>query len=66
MPCDCKVKSAVGPSILNCNFVQIKEEVSVLVAAGIDFIHLDVMDGNFVDDITFGPAFVKSLIQEFP
>lgn len=60
------VVSAVGPSILNCNFVNIKEEVGVLVAAGVDFIHLDVMDGNFVDDITFGPSFVRALIEAFP
>ncbi|KAH9390820.1 hypothetical protein TYRP_006404 [Tyrophagus putrescentiae] len=60
------VVAAVGPSILNCNFVDIKAEVAVLVAAGVDFIHLDVMDGNFVDDITFGPAFVRGLVAAFP
>ncbi len=60
------VVAAVGPSILNCNFVDIKAEVTVLVAAGVDFIHLDVMDGNFVDDITFGPAFVRGLVAAFP
>lgn len=51
---------------MNCNFVKIREEVAELVASGIDFVHLDVMDGNFVDDITFGPSFVRSLVQEFP
>lgn len=60
------VSSAVGPSILNCDFVNIKAEVAALVAAGVDFVHLDVMDGNFVDDITFGPSFVRSLITAFP
>lgn len=58
--------SSVGFSILNCNFVNIRNEVGALVAAGIDFIHLDVMDGCFVDNITFGPDFVRSLIAEFP
>lgn len=65
-PHQCSVKSAVGLSILNCNFVDIKRQLAELIESGIDFIHLDVMDGNFVDDITFGPAFVKSLIDEFP
>ena len=37
-----------------------------MVAAGVNFIHLDVMDGNFVDDITFGPAFVRGLVAAFP
>lgn len=60
------VHAAVGASILNCNFIRIREELKKLVDAGIDFVHLDVMDGNFVDDITFGPSFVRNLILDFP
>ncbi|UXI17275.1 hypothetical protein NH340_JMT03218 [Sarcoptes scabiei] len=59
-------KPTVGVSILNCNFVEIKTELKILIESGIDFVHLDVMDGNFVDDITFGPSFVRDLIKEFP
>lgn len=60
------VISAVGPSILNCNFANIKAEVATLVEAEVDFVHLDVMDGHFVPDITFGPSFVQALVEAFP
>lgn len=63
--CNCSLRS-LGASILNCNLVDIKNEVTTLVNAGIDFVHLDVMDGNFVDDITFGPSYIASLVKQFP
>lgn len=65
MPQNCSLCS-VGASILNCNLVDIKNEVKKLVDAGIDFVHLDVMDGNFVDEITFGTSYITSLVAEFP
>ena len=46
--------------------MDIKNEVKKLVDAGIDFVHLDVMDGNFVDEITFGTSYITSLVAEFP
>tara|TARA_X000000950_G_C13838284_1_gene629071 strand:+ start:382 stop:1038 length:657 start_codon:yes stop_codon:yes gene_type:complete len=51
----------IAPSILSANFSKLGEEIKLLDESSCDYIHIDIMDGHFVPNITFGPDLVKSL-----
>jgi len=54
-------KRNISPSILSANFTRLKEDINIVEELGVERLHIDVMDGHFVPNLTFGPFIIKQI-----
>jgi len=66
MPDPSSRRTLIAPSLLAADFARLGEEVADIAAAGADWLHLDVMDGHFVPNISFGPVLIAGLRKHCP
>ncbi len=56
----------ISPSLLSANFLKLEEEIQRLLDVNINVLHIDVMDGHFVPNLTFGPPLIAKIKKQFP